>query len=230
MSGIYMALIVEFAVPTDKFALSETLAAVPDATLEIGRVVAGTSDSITAYVWARAADFDALEAAFEADPTVTSLTVLSEAADGRSYRMTWNEPIDLLVHIMTEQQGTIIHAASGNDAWALRVSFPERDALVQAQELKELARRNEFSLDVRRIHQTDEYRGARPEMTRQQQEALLAAFEAGYFKVPKEATLAELAETAGVSHQAMSERIRRGVHYLIEQTLITGDGDDRGDE
>jgi hypothetical protein len=199
-------------------------------TLEIGRVVADTPDSITAYVWARAMDFDALEAAFEDDSTVRSLTVLSEADDERSYRMTWDEPIDLLVHIMAEQQGTIIHAANRNDAWALRVSFPERDALVQAEELKELAQRNEFSLDVRGIHRTDEYRGAQPEMTRQQQEALVTAFEAGYFKVPKEVTLAELAEMEGISHQAMSERIRRGVHYLIEQTLITGGRDDGGGE
>jgi predicted DNA binding protein len=220
-----MALIVEFEVPAAKFALSETLAAVPDATLEIGRVVADAPDGITAYVWAHAPDFDALEAAFGVDPTVESLTVLSEGADERSYRMGWNEPIDLLVHVMTEQQGTIIHAANHDDAWALRVSFPERDALVQAQELKELARRNEFTLDVRGIHRTDEYRGAKPEMTRPQQEALVAAFEAGYFRVPKEVTLAELAEREGVSHQAMSERIRRGVHYLIEQTLITGAGD-----
>lgn len=224
-----MALIVEFAVPTGKFALSETLASVPNATLEVGRVVADASDSITAYVWARAPDFEALEAAFGADPTVRSLTVLSEAGDERSYRMTWDEPIDLLVHVMTEQQGTVIHAANRGDAWALRVSFPEGDALEQAQELKELARRNEFSLEVQGIYRTDEYRGAKPEMTGPQQEALVAAFEAGYFEVPKGVTLAELAEAEGVSHQAMSERIRRGVHYLIEQTLVTGGGGDDGD-
>ena len=71
--------------------------------------------------------------------------------------MTWNEPIDLLVHIMTNQQGTIVHAASQNDSWALRVSFPERDVLAQTQELKDLAWHNEFSLEIRRIYQTDEY-------------------------------------------------------------------------
>jgi hypothetical protein len=79
--------------------------------------------------------------------------------------MMWNEPIDLLVHIMTEQQGTIIHAASQNNTWALRVSFPERDALAQAQELRELAQQNEFSLEIRRIYPTDEYRSTRPKLT-----------------------------------------------------------------
>lgn len=225
-----MALIVEFAVPITRFALSKTLTTVPDATLELGRVIAETPESLTVYVWARAPDFEVLEAAFEEDPSVASFTVSSETTDERCYQMTWNEPIDLLVHIMTEQQGTIIHAASSPTGWALRVSFPERDALAQAQELKELAQQNEFSLDIRRIYQTDEYRRAQPKLTDHQQEALVRAFKAGYFKVPKEVTLTELAEAQGVSHQAMSERIRRGVHHLIEQTFITDDSTEQEDE
>ncbi|WP_409340111.1 hypothetical protein [Halalkalicoccus salilacus] len=43
-------------------------------------------------------------------------------------------------------------------------------------------------------------------------------------------TLVELAEEQGVSHQAMSERIRRGVHHLIEQTLITSDSPNHDEE
>lgn len=84
----------------------DTLTAVPDATLEPGRVITATSESLTVYVWARVPDFDVLEAAFDDDPSVSSFTVSSETADERSYRMTWNEPIDLLAHIMTKQQGT----------------------------------------------------------------------------------------------------------------------------
>ena len=145
-------------------------------------------------------------------------------------RTAWNEPIDLLAHIMTKQQGTIIHAASQNHTWAFHVSFLERDALAQAQKLKGLAQQNEFSLAIRRIYPTDEYRRVRPDITTNQQETLVRAFEAGYFKVLEETTLTELAEAQGVSHQVMSERIRRGVHHLIEQTLITGDSNDQKDE
>ncbi len=190
----YMALVVEFTVPVSKFALFDTLTAVPDTTLELGRVIETTPERISVYVWAHASDFDALEAAFDDDPSVRSFTVSSKTADERSYRMTWNEPIDLLVHIMTEQQGTIIHATNRTKIWTLRVSFPERDALAQAQELKDLAEQNEFSLHIRRIYPTDEHRRAQPAMTTLQEEALVRAFEAGYFKVPKETQLTELAD------------------------------------
>ena len=225
-----MALIVEFTVPVSKFALFNTLTAVPNTTLELGRVIDATLEDIIVYVWARAPDFDSLEAAFDDDPSVTSFTVSSETADERSYCMTWKEPIDLLVHIMTHQQETIIHGANHTTTWALRVSFPERDALAQAEGLKDLAQQNEFSLAIRRIYPTDEYRSAQPKLTSSQQESLVRAFEAGYFKVPKEVTLVELAEEQGVSHQAMSERIRRGVHHLIEQTFITSDSPNHDEE
>ena len=69
-----------------------------------------------------------------------------------------------------------------------------------------------------------------PAMTNLHQEDLVRAFEAGYFKVPKDTQLTELADAQGVSHQAMSERIRRGVHRLIEQTLIIGDSPGQDEE
>ena len=46
-----MALIVEFTVPVSKFALFNTLTAVPDITLELGRVIDTTPEDITVYVW-----------------------------------------------------------------------------------------------------------------------------------------------------------------------------------
>lgn len=188
-----MALIVEFTVPATKFALFNTLKIFPNATFELGHTINSTQKSLTVIVRARAPDFDALEAAFADDPSVSSFTVSSETADERSYRMTLAESIDLLIHIMTNQRGTIIHAASSSNSWSLRVSFPEHDALAQAQELKELAQQNEFSLEIRQIYPTDEYRSTRPQLTSNQQETLVRAFKAGYFKVPKEVTLKELA-------------------------------------
>lgn len=222
-----MATIVEFDLPAEEFALYETLEAVPDAEFEVERVVADATSRIVPYVWVRTDDFDALEAAFENDPTVSSITALSETDDDRSYRMEWDGPIDLLIHIMTEQQGTITHARGSNETWTLRVLFPERTALSRAHEF---ARERGFSLDVRSVYQMDDERGGRVGLTEIQHDVLVAAFKAGYFKVPREVSLKEFSEQQGVSHQAMSERLRRGVNTLIEHTLITGEGEGQGDE
>jgi predicted DNA binding protein len=59
-------------------------------------------------------------------------------------------------------------------------------------------------------------------LTDEQYEALVEAYQRGYFEVPLGITLAELAEELGVSHQALSERVRRGTGALVDDTLLIG--------
>lgn len=57
------------------------------------------------------------------------------------------------------------------------------------------------------------------DLTPAQAEALRAAFEAGYFAVPREATAAEVADGLGISKSAFLERLRRGQSALLEQVV-----------
>jgi predicted DNA binding protein len=60
-------------------------------------------------------------------------------------------------------------------------------------------------------------------LTPPQYEALTLACERGYFAVPREIDLEGLAEEIGVSHQALSERLRRG-HQTLIKTVLGGPG------
>ncbi|ODR82855.1 DNA-binding protein [Haladaptatus sp. W1] len=59
------------------------------------------------------------------------------------------------------------------------------------------------------------------ELTEQQHETLRSAMEWGYYEIPRRATATDLAEELGVSHQAISERLRRGHRCLVERGLPT---------
>lgn len=64
----------------------------------------------------------------------------------------------------------------------------------------------------------------RPEpgsLTETQRETLLTALAAGYFDVPRRATLEEIADRLDISTQAVSTRLRRGQRNLIRTTLRT---------
>ncbi|WP_336365044.1 bacterio-opsin activator domain-containing protein [Halalkalicoccus salilacus] len=213
-----MAAIIEFRLPTEEFALEETLDTHPEAQIEIERVVADDPDKITPYIWARADDFDTFEAALEDDPTVESMTLLSETEEERSYQMTWTGAIDFIVHILTEHEGTITHADGSVDGWELRVLFPDHESLSEAHNA---AHEAGFWFDVTTIYGTGDTRGIQHGLTDTQRNALVAAFEAGYFTVPREVTLQELAEQQDSSHQALSEQLRRATGNLVESTLIT---------
>ncbi|WP_336364739.1 helix-turn-helix domain-containing protein [Halalkalicoccus salilacus] len=219
-----MAAILEFSLPTEEFALEKTLNTHPGAHIEIERVVADDPDRITPYVWVRTDDFDAFEAALRGDSTVEEVVMFSDTGEERSYQMTWTGAIDFIVPILTEYSGTITHADGSADGWNLRVVFPDREALSRAHETAQQA---DFRFDVRSIYGTEDARGAQHGLTEPQRETLVAALEAGYFTVPRETSLADLAEQLETSHQALSERLRRATHNLVESTLVTHiDGSD----
>ena len=46
------------------------------------------------------------------------------------------------------------------------------------------------------------------------------AVEEGYFSVPRGTTLEEIAEEAGITRQAASERVRRGAETVLRKSLI----------
>ncbi|WP_227377759.1 helix-turn-helix domain-containing protein [Haladaptatus halobius] len=56
-------------------------------------------------------------------------------------------------------------------------------------------------------------------LTDTQRETLLSAVDYGYFEIPRESSLAELATQLGISQNAASERIRCGVKQLVTETL-----------
>lgn len=212
-----MPIIAECEMPVSRFPLSETLTAVPTVEFEIDWMVADTP-YITVYLLARVEDFDTLEAAFENDPSVTSVTLLCETEDDRSYTMQWTNPIELLIHIMVDAEGTIIHSIGNNETWLVRVLFPEQSMFSRT---KEYAQKNGLPFNVRRSYSVDVKQHKQEGLTQAQYHSLVSAFEAGYFEIPKEATLHDLAEQEGTTHQALSERLRRGIHNLIQQRLIT---------
>ena len=65
----------------------------------------------------------------------------------------------------------------------------------------------------------DGVRGERSPLTKTQYETVVTAYELGYFDVPRKVTLKELAAELDVSHQALSERLRRSHAALVDAEL-----------
>jgi predicted DNA binding protein len=74
--------------------------------------------------------------------------------------------------------------------------------------------------DLLTLVHTDERDGL---LTDRQRECLTVAQRRGYFEVPRDCTLAELADTLGVDKSTASETIRRGTARVLEQFLLDRD-------
>jgi predicted DNA binding protein len=57
-------------------------------------------------------------------------------------------------------------------------------------------------------------------LTDSQREALLVAFERGYFEEPRDATLGEVAADLDISQPAASGLLRRGIKRLIVSSMM----------
>lgn len=217
--------IAEIELPADEFALSQTISRMGDVEFEVERFVAADPDHVMPFVWVSGSDGEEIKAALSEDPSIDEVRLLSELDGERLYQMDWIDQIDTLIQILVEEDGTVLAAFGNGSGWRLRVLFPEREALSRTYDY---CRDADLSLDVRSIYQLDEGREGRFGLTDEQQDTLQAAFERGYFDVPRGITLTDLAEELDISHQALSERLRRGEKSVLENTVIIGRGDDQG--
>lgn len=213
-----MSTIAEFSVPAEKFPLGDALATLPvDADVE--RVAAYGSDHVMPYVWFSGPDADALSGlddGLDADPSVEAVELLTDLGDERLYRMDWVEDVALVVYVLTEERATVLNAVSEGPRWRLRLLLPEREAVSRTYEF---ATDDELPVEIGKIHELDDDRHDRHGLTDAQHETLVAALEDGYYEIPRDADMAALSDELGVSHQALSERLRRGHATLVESTL-----------
>ena len=214
-----MSTIANVELPAREFALRETLSVVEGAEFDVERVVAHDTERVMPFIWATADDPDALDEALQDDSSIENLELLSDLSDERLYRMDWTDQIRVVVHILVEEDATILDAFGAGEHWNLRILFPERESLSATHDFCET---EDLTIDIQNIYEMDRDRHGRFGLSEAQHEALVTAFEHGHYEVPRDITLDELADEIGVSHQALSERFRRAYHTLIENTLIVG--------
>ncbi|GAB3027056.1 helix-turn-helix domain-containing protein [Natronobiforma cellulositropha] len=216
-----MSTIAELTVPADEFALRRTLERLESLVVDVERVVAYDPDHLMPFVWlaGNEAEIAVLDDELHRDPSVESVTLLTDLGDERLYRMEWVDDVTVLLHVLTEEEATVLQATGEHSQWRLRILFPERDALSRTYEF---ATDQGFSLDIQRIHELDDDRYGRHGLTDAQHETLVRALERGYYEIPRHADMEELAADLGISHQALSERLRRAHKRLVEDAIELG--------
>jgi predicted DNA binding protein len=118
--------------------------------------------------------------------------------------------------VLTATEALILAGTATADRWTFCLLVPTRDALSQLDAL--CADRN-LSMDIQSVQTWKGDRHDPLSLTPEQYEALVIAAEYGYFKVPRENDLEHIADEIDITHQALSERLRRGHDALIRTSL-----------
>ncbi len=177
------------------------------------RTCAAARATVTPLVWVHGSEraIDAVTSAFEAEPTVASYQRLNEERGQHLYRIEWTDRPSVLERLV-EQDGTVLSAGLGAGGWRVRILFPTRESLSAAYDTWDAQR---WDLRIARITACDGMPVEVHGLTDGQYEALERAVEMGYYEIPRQTTLEELADDLGISHQALSERLRRANRTLI---------------
>lgn len=211
-------IVASFSLPLEAVALHSTFEAVPSLQAEADRTAAESTEWVMPCLWATNAPFDVVDSALDTDPSVD--TVVDEYAfqEEKLYQLKWSDGVIDRFDDMLDMEATILDASVDAGGWRMRIRFVSREQFAHFREY--LAGRN-LSFELLDITEPGAPREFVGDVTPDQRTALITANERGYFDVPRRTTLRELAEELDVSHQTLSEHIRRGVENLVGTTLVT---------
>lgn len=211
-----VSIVVELRIPAEEFALGKLLAERPDVRVELERIVP-TEEGMMPFFWVIGDDLDFVRSARVADSPVEEIEVLETTDDSLLCRTIWEPEVSGFREILAGNGATLLDAEGEGEEWLFRVRFPDREA---TSAFHEACDERGIPYEVQRIYSLSELPAKQYGLTDEQREALVAAFEAGYFYVPRETSLSELADGLGISPQAVSGRIRRGLERVLASALF----------
>lgn len=216
-----MSIIVEVTLPGDTFGLGHALAAAPSVSVSAERLASHAQTEALPYLWGvdGADDLDTLETAADEDDTVEALECIDQSDPARLYHVSWSEAVRERLESLLDGHGVILEANAKADTWYLKFRFnTHRDVQAFKYQFDDIG----VEATVERLFSPTTARQGEYNLTARQQRALLAAFEQGYFNMPRDVEMRELAEEFGISTNAMSERLRRAVSTLVQNTIDIG--------
>lgn len=212
-----MSTIAEFRVPAADLALSDAFERLPELVVQLESSISRTVPSL----WIAGGPPSEVATALAADPSVENAELLIEADDRFLYDVTPAERARQQFDRLLESNATVLDATGRAGWWHLEMRFPDRSALAQTHDRLD---ENGTRIEVVRVARLGGKPEAHSRLTPEQREALIAAHEHGYFEIPRRTSMEELAETLGISHQALSERLRRAYETLVDAELQPASG------
>lgn len=190
--------------------------AVPEIEIEVESIVP-VGDNVIPYFWVWGDELEAFEGFLDDDAEVTDVSRLDSVDGGALYRIEWDVDSPVL-QCIRRAGGAVMDAHGDVDRWRLTVWFEEGGG---SSSFLDCCSGRDAPVDVARLHSLDRAAGGgHPSVTPAQREALVVAFENGYFEGPRAITQTDLAGCLDISAAAAGRRLRRGTANMVERYLL----------
>ncbi|WP_136715310.1 helix-turn-helix domain-containing protein [Halorientalis salina] len=213
-----MSLIAEYTLSNP--ILRETRRAVPSVEVEVEDEQPTTTNPSQLVFWARGdeADLDRFFEALPADPSIRDFEILSSAPERYLFRATLSPNAEQgMTYVDAIQSGiTFLEIKTSGEGVEYRAEVPDRESL---SAYREQCQERGLTFELRRLYRSEHAVARGYGLTDRQRDVLGRALEQGYFEVPRNTSVSELADEFDVSSQALSALLRRGQATLLENTI-----------
>lgn len=216
-----MVTIASFSVGVDDFPAGQLIGAHAVSRVELETLIP-TNDRVLPYFRVWGDSVDSFIDDLEAEPYIASATVIERSEDTSLVRVEWADKTVDLVGSLAMSPVDLLSAVGDEHAWRFTIRAKEREDIAEFQRI---SREHEpgITLDFEHIEDVDDTDDRQTYgLTDAQLEAVLAAYEHGYFDEPRTVTMEELAAELGIARSSLSSRLRRAHRKLIERTVAVG--------
>ena len=212
-----VSLVAEFRLSHPDIPLSATLDRAREFSLTAEQLLADDPAAPTVFFWAEGEAFERFESAMDEDPTVDRWERVESLRDRRFYRLDV-DPMESVVLYPTDIRFGVSRLGFSETVEGLDVQtrFPDRETM---RRYFDACRGKGMDVSLRTLYEGADEDDGPTTVSDKQCEALRRAAELGFFTVPRDASLSEVAESLDVSTQSASERIRRGMEALVRESF-----------
>jgi len=213
-----MGVIAELRIPAADFELGRIIDLSGGISVDLETLVP-VGDRAVPFFWAHGVDAEEFATRLRARSVVDGVEVIENFENQTLYGLDWDVEDDSFLSAVRSQRGQILRATGSGDEWSFELRFPDHDAL---STFRSRCTDADVRLSVKRVYNPSQPdAGPRFGLTEHQHEALTLAVEMGYYDVPRHCNTVEVAAELGISDQALTERLRRGISTLAANTVCT---------
>lgn len=213
-----MAIEASFTVEHEDFPLGAVFEQLTDVTIVLDRIVP-TGEAIIPYFWISADDTDKLTTDLSGDLGIDQVKVIDNVEKQMFVRIDWNLAHESVLTAIVRTGITLLSGIGKDKQWTFEVRASEQQDL---SDFQGYCQDHDIPIELTELHAISSLKSDREyDLTDGQRKALVLAYSNGYFDSPRDATQADLAAELGITRQAVSSRLQRGMRRLVASTLIT---------
>lgn len=217
-----MAVIAHLRIPADSFELGRILELQSGTTVELENMVPLGEKAVPFFSVSEKAR-ETFEENVRDHPSVERIVEVARHDDERLYSLDWNVGRDVFFQGIVDLEGQLLSGTGTADTWEFEIRFPTHERLGEFQEYCSNAH---IALEVGRVfNPTRPGTGMWYGLTPAQRDAITLAVRDGYYSIPRRTSTQDLADELEISDQAVTERLRRAIVTLVENTLIAIEDD-----